>query len=109
MAAHADVTLRHLASSPLPTGKSKLSRFPKDRLIDPAAHWPVLAFCASNRCMIMDEPQQEAQRIIRLLNTFCDVQLEDNDWTLEEGFSRKAEDGSEIVVPRVTIVTAVST
>lgn len=58
--------------------------------------------------MIMDEPKQEAQRIIHLLNTMCDVQLEDDDWTLEEAFSRKAGDGSEVVVPRVTIVTAVS-
>lgn len=58
--------------------------------------------------MIMDEPKQEAQRIIHLLNAFCGVQLEETDWTLEEAFSRKTEDGSEIVVPRVTIVTAVS-
>jgi len=56
----------------------------------------------------MDEPKQEAQRIIHLLNAFCNVQLEETDWTLEEAFSRKTEDGSEIVVPRVTIVTAVS-
>lgn len=58
--------------------------------------------------MIMDEPKQEAQRIILLLNAVCDVQLEETDWTLEETFSHKTEDGSEIVVPRVTIATAVS-
>jgi hypothetical protein len=56
----------------------------------------------------MDEPKQEAQRIIHLLTAFCDVQLEETDWTLEEAFARKTEDGSEIVVPRVIIVTAVS-
>ncbi len=57
----------------------------------------------------MDEPKQEAQRIILLLNAVCDVQLEETDWTLEEAFSHKTEDGSEIVVPRVTITTVVST
>ena len=105
---HADVTLSHPVNNTLLTGKSRSYRFPKERPIDPATHWPVLAFCASNRRMIMDEPKQEAQRIIHLLNTMCDVQLEDDDWTLEEAFSRKAGDGSEVVVPRVTIVTAVS-
>ena len=58
--------------------------------------------------MIMDEPKQEAQRIILLLNAVCDVQLEETDWTVEEVFSHKTEDGSEIVVPRVTITTIVS-
>jgi hypothetical protein len=57
--------------------------------------------------MIMDEPRQEAQRIVQLLKAFCDVQLEETDWTLEETFAREAEDGSEIVVPRVTITAAV--
>lgn len=59
--------------------------------------------------MVMDEPKQEAQRIIHLLNEICDVRLEEADWSLEDAFSRTADDGTEIVVPRVIIITLVST
>jgi hypothetical protein len=57
--------------------------------------------------MVMDEPIQEARRIIQLLMAFCEVQLEETDWTLDDAFTRKTEDGSEMVVPRVTIVSTV--
>ena len=100
-------TTNPVASNVLPTPKSKGSHFPEARPIDPATHWPILSFCASNRSMIMDKPKQEAQRIIQLLMEFCDVQLGKTDWTLDEAFSLKGEDGSEIVVPRVTIISPV--